>query len=48
MSLSPSAFDWADAGIGAGTALALVLLLSGVYAASRRRRRAAPVAAVWG
>jgi hypothetical protein len=42
--LSPGGFDWTDAGIGAGMALGLILLGSGMLLVARRHRR--PTAAV--
>jgi hypothetical protein len=39
---SPSGFNWDDAGIGAGSAFALVLLAGGIGAAVRRRRHGSP------
>jgi hypothetical protein len=42
--VSPTSFDWADAGIGAGLALGLILLGSGMLLVARRHRR--PTAAV--
>jgi hypothetical protein len=42
--VSPTSFDWADAGIGAGLALGLILLGSGMLLVARRHRR--PTAAL--
>jgi hypothetical protein len=42
--VSPDGFDWTDAGIGAGMALGLILLGSGMLLVARRHRR--PTAAV--
>jgi hypothetical protein len=42
--VSPTRFDWTDAGIGAGMALGLILLGSGMLLVARRHRR--PTAAV--
>lgn len=39
---SPSGFNWDDAGIGAGSAFALVLVAGGIGAAVRRRRHRSP------
>lgn len=39
---SHSGFNWDDAGIGAGSAFALVLLAGGIGAAVRRRRHGSP------
>ena len=38
--ISPGGFDWGDAGVGAGGALGLVLLVTGTGAALVRRRAA--------
>jgi hypothetical protein len=38
---SPSTFDWGDAFVGAGSALALMLLAGGVALGTRRRARPA-------
>ena len=37
--VSPNGFDWTDAGIGAGMALGLILLGSGMLLVARRHRR---------
>jgi hypothetical protein len=37
--VTPDGFDWADAGIGAGTAVGLVLLAGGAAATVRHQRR---------
>ena len=42
--VSPNGFDWTDAGIGAGMALGLILLGSGMLLVARRHRR--PTAAI--
>jgi hypothetical protein len=42
--VAPTSFDWADAGIGAGLALGLILLGSGMLLVARRHRR--PTAAL--
>jgi hypothetical protein len=39
--VEPSAFDWANAGVGAAGAFGLILLSGGIAIASRHRRRAA-------
>jgi hypothetical protein len=39
--VEPSAFDWANAGVGAAGAFGLILLAGGIAIASRHRRRAA-------
>jgi len=38
--ISPGGFDWGDAGVGAGGALGLVLIVTGTGAALARRRAA--------
>jgi hypothetical protein len=42
--VSPTGFDWTDAGIGAGMAFGLILLGSGMLLVARRHRK--PTAAV--
>ena len=37
--IGPGGFDWTDAGVGAGFALGLVLLASGMALVARRRRQ---------